>query len=92
MNAKTASVARAGRTSGRTTVPKMRRCPAPSSVAASSSSRGTPSTACRSRKMPNADAIVGASSAKYVSLSRSRVIWMNSGTTSTCNGIISVAR
>ena len=43
MNAKIASVARAGRTSGRMMVTKIRRCPPPSMVAASSSSRGTPS-------------------------------------------------
>ncbi len=44
---------------GSMTVQKIRKCPAPSRVAASSSSTGTWFIACRSRKMPNAAANVG---------------------------------
>ena len=61
MNAKTATVARAGRISGTTIWRKIRRWLAPSMVAASSSSRGTDSMACLRRKTPNAEAMLGAS-------------------------------
>ncbi len=61
MKANTARVASAGRMFGSITVQKMRKCPAPSRAAASSSSVGTWFIAWRSRKIPNALAKVGSS-------------------------------
>ena len=59
MVAKTARVARAGRTVGRTMVVKTVQWLAPSRKAASSYSRGTPSIAWRIRKTPNAPVMPG---------------------------------
>ncbi len=50
---KAARVTRMGRMTGSATSRKMANSPAPSMRAASSSSSGTPSAYCRTRKMPN---------------------------------------
>ena len=68
----TASVTRAGRALGRTIDHHVRKGPAPSSLALSSSSLGRPMKNCRMKNTPKAPAAPGTTSAQIVS---SQPIW-----------------
>ena len=82
---------RAGRTSGNTTRHQMANSLDPSMRAASSSSLGTPTVYWRIKKIPNAPTALGTKSAWYeLNQLKLLMIW-NCGTSSTWNGIMSVA-
>ena len=98
MNEKSATTARAGRASGRTTRKRMPISPQPSMRAASESSRGMVMKNCRRRKMLNADPNqAGTQSGLNVPsqaipvTSPSHRKMLNSGTMVTGKGIIIVA-
>src|SRR5438445_4627910 len=89
-NKKIATVESAGRVSGSITRAKILNSPAPSSRAASSSSRGSPSKNPFMMKVPKAspNAVYGPISAKGV-LSRPSVLrFMKSGMSAICSGIV----
>ena len=92
MNASSASVITAGRASGSMTRQNSVHSPAPSSRAASSTSRGSMRKDCRINTMPKTDTSSVEISPGYVSTQPTALTSRNRGMTSSIAGSMSVAR